>query len=208
MFDLDGTLIDSKLDIANAVNETFRKFSRPELENEHIYSYVGTGVQPLIEKFMGSAEEGDITMAFSVFRSYYEKHLLDNTELYPGVREVLNELTWIRKALISNKSERFIKKILKGLKIDSYFDIDIGGDSLPNRKPHPDSVNLVIEKTGVDKENTLLVGDSKVDIETGKRAGVWTCGVSYGYGDRKELIKSGADWIIEEFPALKGLIKR
>ncbi len=147
-------------------------------------------------------------MAFTIFRSYYKEHLLDNTELYPGVREVLNELAWLRKALISNKSEQFVKKILKGLKIDSYFDIAIGGDSLPNKKPHPDSVNLVIEKIKVDKEDTLFVGDSSVDIETGKRAGVWTCGVSYGYGDQRELVKSGADWIIEEFSELKGLIKR
>ncbi|MEK6590627.1 MAG: HAD-IA family hydrolase [Nitrospinota bacterium] len=214
IFDLDGTLIDSKVDIANAVNFTLRELKLKEVSHELIYSFVGNGVEPLIKRVMESVTppfekkgSGGIERALTIFRSYYWDHLMDNTILYPHVIDVIKRLSEIKKAVVSNKSERFVKKILDGLDIDKYFEIALGGDSIKSKKPHPDILHLVMEKLGVNGRRTLIVGDSAVDIECGKRAGTFTCGVDYGYRDRSELIKAGADWIIDDMDKLIGLIE-
>ncbi|MBI3599340.1 MAG: HAD-IA family hydrolase [Nitrospinae bacterium] len=224
IFDLDGTLIDSKVDIADSVNFTLRELNLKEIPYELIYTYVGNGVEPLIrlalERSEGRAMEtaslptptlkkggnGGIEKALAIFRTYYWEHLLDNTVLYPNVIEVIKRLSGIKKAVVSNKSERFVKKILLGLAIDGYFEIALGGDSLKNKKPHPDMINSVTERLGISSSRTLIVGDSAVDIECGKRAGAYTCGVSYGYRERDELVSAGADWIIEDMGELVNLI--
>jgi len=214
IFDLDGTLIDSKVDIANGVNFTLRKLNLKEVTDKLIYTYVGNGVEPLIrlalERSEGRAVEssgGDgIGNALDIFRAYYLEHLLDNTVLYPNVMTVIKNLSGIKKAVVSNKSERFVKKILSELDIAKYFEIALGGDSLKNKKPHPDTINLVMERVGISPKKTLIVGDSAVDIECGKRAGTYTCGVTYGYRDKKELVEAGANWIIDDMNELMNLI--
>ncbi len=214
IFDLDGTLIDSKVDIANGVNFTLRKLNLKEVTDKLIYTYVGNGVEPLIRlalersegKAVKSTGGSGIEKALDIFRAYYLEHLLDNTVLYPNVMGIIKKLPEIKKAVVSNKTERFVKKILEGLAIDKFFEIALGGDSLKNKKPHPDTINLVMEKLGVSPKKTLIVGDSAVDIECGKRAGTYTCGVSYGYRDKKELIEAGADWIIDDMNELMNLI--
>src|SRR3990172_499160 len=185
IFDLDGTLIDSKVDIANGVNFTLRELNLKEVPDDLIYTYVGNGVEPLIRKSLEAAGGNGIGNALDIFRAYYLEHLLDNTVLYPNVIGVIEKLSGIKKAVVSNKSERFVKKILSGLDIAKYFEIALGGDSL---------------------KKTLIVGDSAVDIECGKRAGTYTCGVTYGYRDKKELIEAGADWIIDDMGELANLI--
>lgn len=214
IFDLDGTLIDSKVDIANGVNFTLRELTLKEVPDELIYAYVGNGVEPLIrlalERSEGRAVEPEggngIGNALDIFRAYYLEHLLDNTVLYPNVMGVVEKLSGIKKAVVSNKSERFVKKILAGLDIAKYFEIALGGDSLKNKKPHPDTINLVMERVGISPKKTLIVGDSAVDIECGKRAGTYTCGVTYGYRDKKEIVEAGADWIIDDMGELTNLI--
>lgn len=207
IFDLDGTLIDSKVDIADSVNFTLRELNLKEIPHELIYTYVGNGVEPLIRKALETAGGNGIENALAIFRSYYWDHLLDNTKLYPNVLNIMERLAEIKKAVVSNKSELFVKKILTGLDIDRYFEIALGGDSLQNKKPHPDTINFVMEKLGVNGSGTLVVGDSAVDIECGKRAGTYTCGISYGYRDRNELVTAGADWIIDDIMELVNLIK-
>ena len=206
IFDLDGTLIDSKVDIANGVNFTLRELNLKEVPDELIYTYVGNGVEPLIRRAVESAGGNGIGNALDIFRAYYLEHLLDNTVLYPNVIGVIEKLSGIKKAVVSNKSERFVKKILSGLDIAKYFEIALGGDSLKNKKPHPDTINLVMERVGISPKKTLIVGDSAVDIECGKRAGTYTCGVTYGYRDKKELIEAGADWIIDDIGKLINII--
>src|SRR3972149_1268598 len=121
IFDLDGTLIDSKVDIANSVNFTLRELNLKEIPYELIYTYVGNGVEPLIRKALEAAGGNGIENALTLFRAYYLEHLLDNTVLYPNVIGVIEKLSGIKKAVVSNKSERFVKKILSGLDIAKYF---------------------------------------------------------------------------------------
>ena len=204
IFDLDGTLIDSKNDIADSVNYTLKRLHLPSLQNSLIYSYVGNGVLPLLEKVIScSNKKSNLENALKVFRKHYEEHLLDSTRLYPGVMEILKHFSDVNMGLVSNKPERFVKKILKGLNVDCFFSVVIGGDSLKTKKPEPEGVNMIRNRFGVNLHETVIVGDGGVDIETGKEAGIHTCGVSYGLRDRKELVEAGAEIIIDDILELK-----
>ncbi|MDP7554721.1 MAG: HAD-IA family hydrolase, partial [Nitrospinota bacterium] len=141
--------------------------------------------------------------ALKVFRKHYEEHLLDSTRLYPGVMEILKHFSDVNMGLVSNKPERFVKKILKGLNVDCFFPVVIGGDTLKTKKPDPEGVNMIRNRFGADLHETVIVGDGGVDIETGKEAGIHTCGVSYGLRDRKELVEAGAEIIIDDILELK-----
>ena len=208
IFDLDGTLIDSKVDIANSVNHTLERFHLPALENSIIYGYVGNGVLPLLNKvFAGSNKKNDMDEALRIFRVHYEKHLLDTTRLYPGVMEILESFSSVSMGVLSNKPERYVKKILKGLNIARYFPVVLGGDSMETKKPEPEGINKVINTFKAGPGKTLIVGDGGVDIKTGKKAGVHTCGVSYGLRDRNELVEAGADIIIDDIRELNNHIK-
>ena len=204
IFDLDGTLIDSKNDIADSVNYTLKSLHLPSLQNSLIYSYVGNGVLPLLEKVIScSNKKSNLENALKVFRKHYEEHLLDSTRLYPGVMEILKHFSDVNMGLVSNKPERFVKKILKGLNVDCFFPVVIGGDTLKTKKPDPQGVNMIRNRFGADLHETVIVGDGGVDIETGKEAGIHTCGVSYGLRDRKELVEAGAEIIIDDILELK-----
>ena len=204
IFDLDGTLIDSKNDIADSVNYTLKRLHLPSLQNSLIYSYVGNGVLPLLEKVIScSNKKSNLENALKVFRKHYEEHLLDSTRLYPGVMEILKHFSDVNMGLVSNKPERFVKKILKGLNVDCFFPVVIGGDTLKTKKPDPQGVNMIRNRFGADLHETVIVGDGGVDIETGKEAGIHTCGVSYGLRDRKELVEAGAEIIIDDILELK-----
>ena len=204
IFDLDGTLIDSKVDIANSVNHTLGCLSLPALENSLIYSYVGNGVLPLLEKVLANSNrKNNIKKALKIFRAHYEEHLLDNTCFYTGVIEILEYFSGANMGLVSNKPEQFVKKILKGLNIDRFFGIVIGGDSLKTKKPEPEGIHIIMNSFNKASGKTIIVGDGGVDIQTGKKAGIHTCGVSYGLRDRRELIDAGAEIIIDHILELK-----
>lgn len=208
IFDLDGTLIDSKTDIAHSVNYTLGCFNIPALEYSLIYSYVGNGVTTLLEKSLTSTNKNiDTKDALRVFLKHYGDHLLDNTFLYPNVMETLKYFSEANMVLISNKPEKFIKKTLKGLNIDRFFPLVLGGDTLKTKKPEPEGINIAMNKYKSHPEKTVIVGDSGIDIDTGKRVGIQTCGVSYGLRDRAELVKAGADFIIDDIWELKDLYK-
>jgi phosphoglycolate phosphatase len=208
IFDLDGTLIDSKNDIADSVNYTLKCLHLPSLENSLIYTYVGNGVLPLLEKVISRSNlETNLDDALKIFRKHYEEHLLDSTRLYPGVMEILKHFSDVNMGLVSNKPERFANKILKGLNVDHFFPVVIGGDTLKTKKPDPKGINIIRERFGADPHETVIVGDAGVDIETGKKAGIHTFGVSYGLRDRSELVEAGADKIIDDIRELKNYIK-
>ncbi len=201
LFDLDGTLVDSKLDLANALNEAFEYFGLRRLPNEKIYSFVGGGVRKLIEdslEFVGASDK--FTQVFDYFLSHYHEHLLDHTKLYKGMEYVLNTLKnmGIKMFVVSNKSEIFTVKILEGLGIIHYFDRVIGGDTFPFKKPSPEPLLFVLEKYGAKKEESLMVGDSENDIEAAKAAGVKVAWVSYGFRGREILNKYTVDFVIDK----------
>lgn len=197
LFDLDGTLVDSKRDIAESVNYTMRTIGLAPLPHETIYEFVGNGVTPLIRKSVETAGGIEFDAALKIFMDHYDQHLLDTTDLFPGALEVLSHFSNTPKIVITNKSQGFAEKIITGLKLDHHFKGIFGGDTKFPKKPSPEIVHYLLEEFQVDADKTVIVGDSRVDLETGKNAGIFTCAATYGFRPRQELEDAGADVFIE-----------
>jgi phosphoglycolate phosphatase len=182
VFDLDGTLIDSKLDLALAVNATRADAGLGPLPHEIVYSYVGNGAPVLIRKALGAAASHEqVEQGLQFFLNYYREHMLDNTTLYPGVAAGLEQWAGKKKlAVLTNKPERFSRMILEGLGVGKRFERIYGGNSFETKKPDPYGLIRLMGELDVPSPRTLMVGDSAVDVQTARNAGVRSCGVTYG----------------------------
>lgn len=184
IFDLDGTLIDSRLDLANAVNATRAHMGMEALSNERVYSYVGSGAPVLIRRALGEqATEAELQEALEFFLEYYRDHDLDNTILYPGIKDSLDRLRDGGKqlAVLTNKPVRMSKHIVDSLGVGEHFFQVYGGNSFEFKKPNPVGIETLMKEAGVGREGTVMVGDSNVDVITARNAGVPCCGVTYGF---------------------------
>jgi phosphoglycolate phosphatase len=183
MFDLDGTLIDSRLDLVHSVNATLRHMGRPELPHESIFKLVGSGAAILVQRALGQgATDEESQRGLEYFLSYYREHMLDNTVVYPGVREGLEILKGRSLAVLTNKPVKFSQAILNGLGLAHYFRVVYGGNSFGTKKPDPEGARVVLQDFQAAPHEAMLVGDSEVDVRTARNAGTWCCGVSYGLG--------------------------
>jgi phosphoglycolate phosphatase len=183
IFDLDGTLIDSKLDLALSVNATLEYMDRLPLEHETIYSYVGHGAPLLVRRALGeNSTDEEVEKGLAYFLSYYREHMLDNTVPYPGVREGLALLEKYPMAILTNKPVRFSGWILQGLGLADYFRYVYGGNSFEKKKPDPVGVEVLLRDLKATPNEAMIVGDSDVDVRTARNSGIWACGVSYGLG--------------------------
>ena len=202
---LDGTLVDSKQDIADSLNWTLARLGYPAIPMKTIESFVGNGIMPLIKKTVDASGHPEREAeALELFRQRYWERLLDTTRPFDGVRDVLDALLGKRKmAVVSNKLESYSRKIVTGLDMDKYFGgLVYGGDTLPDKKPNPAALLQIAEKLGGSVEEMAMVGDSAVDIMTGKNAGALTIAVTYGYREVEELQNAGADIMIGRFGQL------
>jgi phosphoglycolate phosphatase len=181
IFDLDGTLIDSKLDLALSVNAMLGHMGSPPLSHETIYGYVGNGAQTLVQRALGP-DVGEAEAGLAYFLSYYREHMLDNTVPYPGVQEGLKLLEGRLMAVLTNKPVRFSTWILEGLGLSQYFRYVYGGNSFERKKPDPIGVEVLRRDLQAAQPETMMVGDSDVDVRTARNSGIWACGVSYGLG--------------------------
>jgi len=208
IFDLDGTLIDSSEDIAWATNKTLNAFGYNEMGIEDIKDNIGWGVRSLLEKLMPEETLEKIMEARDKFLDFYGKHLVVKTYVYPGVEDTLKHFKSMDKlmAVVTNKPEGLAEKILEELNLSSYFARVVGGDSFSNRKPHPEPVEKVLGFSGIGPEKAVIVGDSPIDCETGKRAGTSTIGVTYGFRAKHELEEACCDAIVDSFPELKNVV--
>jgi phosphoglycolate phosphatase len=202
MFDLDGTLADTGHDLADAVNFTRAHFDRGALPDQAIYAHVGRGVEHLLKHALPEESPNHFADVMRVFLDHYEHHLLDRTVLYPGAREILEYFRDKRRVLISNKLERLAVAVVRGLGVDDQFDTILGGDSAAEKKPHPALLNLVLRRFQIPPGRALMVGDGDTDIDAGKGAGVITCGVTYGLGNKDDLIATKPDFLIENLSQL------
>ncbi|HEV7967725.1 MAG TPA: HAD-IA family hydrolase [Candidatus Acidoferrales bacterium] len=183
IFDLDGTLIDSKLDLALSVNATLAELGRSPLPHEQIFSYVGQGAPALIARALGgAASEQECMLGLEFFITYYSVHKLDTTTLYPGVRDTLEILQGMPMAVYTNKPVRVSRSILQELGIAGHFRSVYGGNSFERKKPDPMGVESILREFGAAPAQVMIVGDSEVDVQTARNAGTWVCGVSYGFG--------------------------
>ncbi len=206
IFDLDGTLVDSSVDIRNAINYALELYRVPPVSVEETIGLIGEGITRLMEKLI--EREGLNTDKESLverFLAHYSAHLADNTTVYPGVRETLAELSGCKKAVVSNKLEALSAKILGDLGLSAYFDIIIGSDTTSERKPSPVPIRYALSQLDIGPGHTAIVGDSNYDIEAGKAAGIRTVAVTYGY--RALDFLKGADFIINRMDELPEVLK-
>jgi len=204
IFDLDGTLIDSRLDLVHSVNAALRHIGRPELPDEVIASYVGDGAPVLIQRALGGevVEESLVRKGLEFFLTYYRAHKLDHTTLYPGIAEALATIQNSgngaprKMAVLTNKPVGPSRAIVEELGLAKFFLQVYGGNSFATKKPDPEGVRTLLEEARVPAERTVIVGDSHTDIETGRNAGIWTVGVTYGFAPQT-LDEASPDAVVD-----------
>ena len=211
LFDLDGTLVDSRADIINSVNLMLIELGREPLPDTHVLKFVGEGARMLVERALKAGQNGaalsdDVDHALLVFRRHYRAHLLDQTRVYPEVEQTLARLQHIPKAVVTNKPYEFTIPLLEGIGLLSYFKVVLGGDSLSERKPSPLMLIEAARRCGAQVADCLMVGDSRVDVEAGRAACMRTCGYIPGFRGRTELVDAGVDFVIERFSELCALV--
>jgi phosphoglycolate phosphatase len=190
VFDLDGTLIDSRLDLIHSVNAMLRHIGRPELDGDLIASYVGDGAPALVRRALGDTDtdnEALFRAAMEYFLGYYRLHKLDHTTVYEGIPETLASLAepsngrQRRMAVLTNKPVNASRDIVRALGLGDFFLCVYGGNSFTTKKPDPLGARTILQETGVAADEALMIGDSSIDVLTGRNAGLWTCGVKYGF---------------------------
>jgi phosphoglycolate phosphatase len=211
LFDLDGTLVDSRIDLINSINLMLAELGRERLPDSSVISFVGEGARLLVERALRSTQEkppqsSEIDRALDAFRHHYREHLLDRTTIYPEVEETLESLANIPKAVVTNKPYEFTIALLDGIGLRNHFEIILGGDSLPERKPSPLMLLEAARRCSASPSMSLMIGDTRVDVAAGKAAGMETCGYVSGFRGRTELAEAGADYLIERFSELMVLV--
>ena len=188
VFDLDGTLIDSRLDLIHSVNAMLLHIGRPELDGDMIASYVGDGAPALVRRALGDTDdEALLRAALEYSLGYYRLHKLDHTTVYAGIPEVLarlaNSSNGVQRQMVvlSNKPANSSRAIVRALGVGDFFVRVYGGNSFTTKKPDPLGVQTILRETGVAAAEALIIGDSSIDVLTGRNAGLWTCGVTYGF---------------------------
>ncbi|MGB6897461.1 MAG: HAD-IA family hydrolase [Candidatus Acidiferrum sp.] len=183
IFDLDGTLIDSKLDLIHSVNAMLRELGRGELAEETISGYIGNGAPRLVARALGEGcTEEEQERALEFFLKYYELHKLDTTRAYPGVAETLEKLAGMPMAVLTNKPVRMSVRILNAMGLSKYFPVIYGGNSFETKKPDPLGARTILKELGAEAAEALIVGDSEVDVQTARNAGMLAAAVNYGFG--------------------------
>lgn len=210
IFDLDGTLLDTIEDLANACNYALKSHGYTTHEIYKYKTFVGDGVYKLIERILPEGCRDEVTKEKlkGTFDEYYEEHNMDCTKPYEGICEILDELrnSGIHTAVVSNKPNEFTKYLVDKM-LGSSIELAYGQRTGIPTKPNPHTVEEVIEHFGIAKEECIYIGDTNVDILTGKNAGVKTIGVLWGFRSKEELASAGADYIVEAVRELKNIIK-
>lgn len=207
IFDLDGTLVDSRLDVANAIRHAWEQLGRAPPPHEVIYRFVGNGIQRSIERILGIQAPDRIEQAIQLYRLHYDQHLLDHTVLYPHVEETLDAFSHKKKAIISNKRQEPSVAILKGLGISHHFNMILGGDQVEEKKPAPEAVLRALDQLEVAPREAIIIGDSPDDIQAGRAAGLFTCGVTYGFHPKECLLAEKPDYLIDSLKQLRDVIE-
>jgi phosphoglycolate phosphatase len=214
LFDLDGTLIDSKTDLANSINLMLADLGRPTLSEATVGSFVGDGVRVLVRRSLTATDpnhqppdEELHTKGIALMHSHYANEMLKTTRLYPHVSETLASFHNKRKAVVTSKEVRFTRIILEHFDIEHYFAAIIGGDTTPLRKPDPGPVLEAMKQLSSSARETVMIGDSENDVIAGKLAGTVTCAVTYGFRTAEQLRVAEPDLLVDRFEHLHDLFE-
>lgn len=212
LFDLDGTLIDSRADLVTSINLMLDDLGYVTLPAAQVITFVGEGIRLLVERSLRASlqqepEETQILTALEVYAGKYREHLLDQTRVYPEVYETLTALHSLPKAVVTNKPIEFTKPILEALDLQQHFVAVLGGDSLPERKPSPAPLLEAARLCEVAPADCLMIGDTQIDMLAGQAAGMKTCGYVGGFRGEAELLAAQADFLVTRFGELTALVR-
>jgi phosphoglycolate phosphatase len=214
-FDLDGTLVDSVPDLANAVNATLADLKLQPHDQNQVRGWIGNGAQVLIKRALSGDLKGDVPTelfekVYPSFLTYYAEHLCIDSTVYSGVKETLQALqqSGIALACITNKPSQFTAPLLDKLGLASFFDYVASGDTFTEKKPHPMPLLNVAEHFSIQPGESLMVGDSINDIQAAKSAGFKSVCVDYGYAGEHDIYTMGADAVISQFSQLNGFLQK
>ena len=200
VFDLDGTLIDSRRDLADSTNDMLESYGAAALAVDRVTGMVGEGARVLVRRALAASAvaPADEDEALARFRASYDRRLLGHTRLYDGVEDMVRQCaSRATVAVLTNKPEEPSRRILDALGLSPFVRWLIGGDSPCGRKPDPAGLRDLTARAGVTTDRALLVGDSRIDLETGRRAGVRVCAARYGFGALGETELREAAWAID-----------
>ncbi|MBZ6065623.1 phosphoglycolate phosphatase [Aeromonas schubertii] len=210
LFDLDGTLIDSVPQLALAVNQMLRECGFDEVPEAVVRTWVGNGADTLVQRALAHAGAGEALFATArpAFGRYYQACLLEGLEMYEGVAATLARLAaaGYRLAVVTNKPTAFVQPILEALGIAGYFSLWLGGNCLPEKKPHPAPLLHACHELQLSPARTLMVGDSENDVLAAKAAGMRVVGLTYGYNYGRPIADSQPDWVFEHFSGLDTIL--
>jgi phosphoglycolate phosphatase len=207
IFDLDGTLIDSKLDLVNSVNIMLQQIGRMPLPVDTVAGYIGHGAPQLIASVLGPlASEPECREALLLFLAHYEKHALDETRPYPGVAEALQSLEGRALAVLTNKPLALTLQILQGLDLAKCFEKIYGGDSFEKKKPDPAGAQKIMQELRSAPQHSMMVGDSDVDVQTARNAGMLAAAVTFGFGQHNR-VANPADIYLHNLSELPSLLR-
>ena len=209
LFDLDGTLIDSRADLARSVNLMLEELGRPELDEDTIAGFVGDGVRVLVYRSLTATDPNQRPPdeflhadGIALMHKHYADQMFVSTRLYPDIAETLARFSAKKKAVVTSKEVRFTRLILDRFDIARYFDSIVGGDTVAERKPHPGPVIEALRQLGGRADQAVMIGDSENDVNAGRRAGTRTCAVAYGFRTAEQLRKTSPDVLVERFDQL------
>jgi|COG998Drversion2_1049125.scaffolds.fasta_scaffold16841_1 phosphoglycolate phosphatase len=199
VFDFDGTVADTWRDIATALNQTFVEFGFAPVEGPEVRYWIGDGARKLLLRAVPESHRSEdaIDELYERFAEHYDRVCLETTELYPGVLDCLAALRGVPLAIASNKPERFLMRIVEGLGLKEHFSLLAGGDTLAVRKPDPTVLLDLRDRLSSPAETMWMVGDSAVDVETGRAAGARTIGCGWGMRGRDELRRANVHFLVE-----------
>jgi phosphoglycolate phosphatase len=210
LFDLDGTLINSRTDLARSINLMLQELDRPSLPEETIAAFVGDGVRVLVYRSLTATDPNGRSPdeylhadGIALMHKHYAEQMFVSTTLYPNIKQTLEHFAGKKKAVVTSKEVRFTKIILERFEIADAFDVIVGGDTVPERKPHPAPVLEAIQLLSGSVEQAVMIGDSENDINAGRRAGCRTCAVTYGFRTEEQLRRVSPDVIITRFDELQ-----
>ena len=204
LFDLDGTLVDSEKDIAEAANFTRQHYGLERVPDTTIAQYVGNGVYTLLEKSLETTDQAKIQEAYLIFQEHYRVHLADFTKPYPGTFDLLNALKNknVKMGVVSNKPQEFTTSVLEKLNLAPYFAVAFGPEATTNRKPHPEPLFVALEKLNAQPYEAVMIGDSIVDIQAAKAVPMRVAVLTHGYGTREVLTSANPHWIVDSLQEL------
>ena len=206
IFDLDGTIADTRRDLTDAVNHVRAAFGQAPLDVRTVTGYVGDGVDRLLERALPGLSPETLREARSVFDAFYAAHYCDHTRPYPGIPEVLRRFAHKKRAVLTNKAEPFVAPMLERMGLRACFDVVQGARPGLPAKPDPAPVLRLLERCDAPPERTLLIGDGPQDVRAGQAARVHTCAVTYGFRPADELRALAPDFVIDDPLALLSLL--